>query len=455
MVTFCVVREFRPSLRSTLIIASFLAVASWLVLRIALRMDPRPATIATVCALASLLALRLAFARPQHGLHLDDEGLSIRSGNDARIVPWSLVRRLALAYGEVETRRGVARVQYARIELASGPPVAFADLSALDGAEVVMEETPTPVIDIADPEILLGIIAERIGAREFLPAPARVPLPRAANRLGGLGAGVILMRSGFFAVLAIAISNTLWDAPNAEIAAVIAGIASALAVAAASQFVAGRLAFPGPTHTPAVASLFPTLLLALVTWRLFATTEHAVSAAWMLATALALALPVGPLPGASVARSIGTLAARPQSDALAAVLIAAAGAASAILLARGMKVIPIAILAGCAEGAEGYLAGLRASRLADAPRFAEWPLESLVELRSMLRASFDDDLADRSAALDRSLLERSEMLRRRRHAPLSIVIAALVGIALTVAVARHTTRLGSSAGRDAIGVLTQ
>jgi len=120
-----------------------------------------------------------------------------------------------------------------------------------------------------------------------------------------------------------------------------------------------------------------------------------------------------------------------------------------------MRVLPIAILAAMAEGAEGYLAGLRASRLADAPRFAEWPLDSLAELRSMLRASFDDDLADRAAALDRSLLERTELLRKRRPAPLSIVLAAVVGIALTVAAAHHTTRLGSAAGREALGVLTR
>jgi hypothetical protein len=447
------VREFRPSLRGTIVMATFLAFATWLLLRVALRFDPRPATIATVCALASLLALRLAFDRPRHALRLVDDGLSVRFGSDAREVPWTAIRRVGLAYGEIETRRGVARVQYARIEVSAGPPIAFADLSALDGAEVVLEDSPTPVIDVADPEVLLGIIAERINAREFLPS-ARGASPTSRNWLGGLGAAVTLFRGVFFAVLAVTVAERLWDAPTSTLAAVTAGIAAALAVAAAAQFAAGRIALPGPTHTPAVASLFPTLLASLVAWRFFGTSEHAQSAAWMLAAALALALPVAPFPGAAIARSIGIHAARPRGDAAAAILIAVAGAAAAVLLGKGMRLIPIAILAAGAEAAEGYLAGLRAARLAAAPRFAEWPLDTVAELRSMLRASYDDDLADRAAAIDRSLLERTEFLRRNRPAPLSIVVAALVSIALTAAVAHHTTRL-SSTGREAIGILVR
>ncbi len=448
-----VVREFRPSLRGTLITATFLAVASWLVLRVALRMDPRPATIATLCALSSLLALRLAFWRPRYALTLGEEGLSVRSGREAREVPWTAVRRIGLAYGELETRRGVARVPYARVELASGPPIAFADLSALDGAEVLLEGSPTPVIDVADPEVLLGIIAERIGAREFTPNADRPTLDAPRNWLGGLGAAVVVLRGVFFAVLAVTVAETLWEASNATVAAVIAGVAMALAVAAAAQFVGSRIAMPGPTHTPGIAALFPTMLAALAVWRFAATSEHGTSAAWMLATAIVLGLPVAPLPGAMIARSLGAHAARPRTDGPAATLLAIAGAVIAIMLSRGMKVLPIALLAGCAEAAEGYLAGLRASRLRAAPRFAEWPLHALSELRAMLRASFDDELADRSAALDRSMLERTELLRRRRPAPISIVLAAIVGLGLTAAVAHHTTRRADGVATEAIRIL--
>ena len=447
------VREFRPSQRNTIVTATFLAVATWLLLRVALRFDPRPATIATICALASLLALRLAFGRPHHALRPADDGLSIRDGATQREVPWTAIRRVGLAYGEIETPRGTARVQYARIEVSSGPPIAFADLSALDGAEVVLEDTPIPVIDIADPELLLGIIAERTDNRDFLPRGPAAP-GEARSWLGGLGTVVITLRGIFFAVLAVAAAEILWTAPSATIVGAIGGLAAALSVSAGAQFVGSRIALPGRTYTPSVAALFPTFLAALAAWRLFAATEHAPTAGWILAGALTLALPVGPLPGAAIARSIGAWAARPRTDAPAALLIAATGALSALLLARGLRVVPVALLAGTAEAAEAYVAGLRANRLTAAPRFSQWPVDMVAQLRDMLRASFDDDLADRTTALDRSQLARTEYLRRNRPAPVGLVLAAIASIACTTAVAVHGVR-GNDSARDALAVLSR
>jgi hypothetical protein len=299
----------------------------------------------------------------------------------------------------------------------------------------------------------LGIVADKIGAKEFLPTSTS-PARSRSSTLGGLGSVLISVRAAFLAVLSAAIGEALWDASQSQVAEAVAGIAGAIAVVAAVRVLAMRV--PGARGAEGAGLLGLAICLGGVFWiqHSAGAPEHALAAAWALTTSLALALPVAPMPGAGIARAAGRLSARRPSDRLAAVLIAALGIATALLLFRGMKLLPIALVASGAEGAEAYLAALRDEHLSRAPRFARWPPEAVAELRAMLRASYTDDVGTQELDLDREALRRVESLRRVRSAP-AWAIALVVGLAIAGAwtgraALHHVETAGVS---DAIRVL--
>src|SRR6185369_3298738 len=114
-------------------------------------------------------------------VQVTDSGLLVRNGPSERRVYWQHIEKIHLVAGEVDTPDGTARVHYASLTVTHGPPVAFADLSPLGGgANISLPEASVPIIDVGDPDVLVGLVAERIGASEFLPpapAPAQGAIP--------------------------------------------------------------------------------------------------------------------------------------------------------------------------------------------------------------------------------------------------------------------------------------
>lgn len=95
--------------------------------------------------------------------------------------------------------------------------------------------------------------------------------------------------------------------------------------------------------------------------------------------------PSWPMPGGYVARRVGRWFASTRDEVTAVML--AAGVFTAWLYARGLVLLPTALVAGGFEAAEGYHASRRHAHLASLPRFREWSAEGLARWRALLVAA--------------------------------------------------------------------
>lgn len=282
------VAPFRPSLRETVLRLMLLATTTWLLLRMALRLDVQVVTVMTVTALTAMLALRIARRGPQTELVAEADMLRVRGPDGERAIPWGALESVRLAAGDVTTARGDVRVLYAHVDLAHGPPLAFSDLSSLGSPKLRTAEGDAPVLNVEDPETLLGRIAERLNASEFLPHAAQ----GAADARGPwlVASPLSTARLGLMALLVSRVIPLVWADRDATMAA-LGGATAILAPHALVRFWLQRGG--GSTQSevgapPAIAAgCVPALALSVVLQR----AGLGAVVGWALGTAIVCALP--------------------------------------------------------------------------------------------------------------------------------------------------------------------
>jgi hypothetical protein len=402
---------------------AWLAASTWIVLRVLLRLDLRETTVTTVGALGAMLALRIAWRAPHAHVEVSCAGLRIVGPDGERTVPWAVIERVRLTAGEVNTERGVVRVSYAQVDVTHGRPVAFADLAPLGSPHLRTVEGDAPILDVGDPELLLGAIAERIDAREFLPPEGQRHEVEPADPWFRATPLAVLR----LAVGVLVVQRTLGLVTDGDRLAVsCAGIMAVLGSGMLTHAVLQRFHASPEESAPAV--LVATSLTAL-TLAALASRELG---AWSLTTALVLALPAWPMPGGLLARRAGRLLAR-TPDVVGAVLVAVLGVAAAWGYGLGHVLLPTALVAGGLEAAEGLAASRRHERLVSLPRFRHWPPVDLARLRASLRPADRDEIGVDLSATDVVELRDASMVPPPASlAPMfvSLVAVALLGCAV-------------------------
>ncbi len=439
-------QAFRPSVRDLVPRLALLAAVSWVVLRLALGLDVRATTVATVGALGVLIALRLAWRGPYTRVLATDEALVVTGPDGERAIPWPSIERVRLTAGEVTTARGVVRVSYAHVDVAHGPPVAFADLSPLGSPRLRTVEGDAPVHDVGDPEILLGAIAEKLDAREFLPPAGRAP---EAERAGPwiTASPLATLRLGVAALVAHRLLRVIVDAD--ALMAFCAGAMAVIAPHALVRFVVQRNLRGSQSEVgapPAVAVGAMTAMLVAFPFRAMVPDA---ARAWAMVVALLCALPAWPFPGAYVARRFGRRLAG-LDDAVGAALIATLGVAAAWMYAMGLVLLPTALVAGGLEAAEGLAATRRHAQLSSLPRFRNWPPIALARLRSSLRPSQADEVETRLVAGD--VVELRDASLSPPPTALAPVVVAAIGTLIAALGARTLLTHASPLVRHAIGI---
>lgn len=102
---------------------------------------------------------------------VDEAGIESRRRGDRIRMSWGEVMKIGLATARLAMRGGEAEVRCAIVHDARGRRIAFSDLSLVGGRAVgLSREDPLPILDVGDPEILLAIVARKIGDGRFLPS---------------------------------------------------------------------------------------------------------------------------------------------------------------------------------------------------------------------------------------------------------------------------------------------
>jgi Zn-dependent protease len=147
---------------------------------------------------------RIALASWRSSIVVDERGLASRRRGTRLEMAWSEISGIELASAPLTLRSGVAEVRCAVVTDVRGRSIAFSDLSLVGGRRVgVGSDRRVLVHDVGEPEILLAIVAGRVGDRRFLPVGAPDPdgdgevteavpaAPRPRIDVAGLGALVI------------------------------------------------------------------------------------------------------------------------------------------------------------------------------------------------------------------------------------------------------------------------
>jgi hypothetical protein len=420
---------FRPSLRDTVARLTLLASATWFLLRLAARVDVRLATVMTVGALAVMFAIRLGFRKPSTELVPEPDALRVRGPEGERTIPWAVMDSLRLTAGDIPTPRGDVRVCYAQVDVAHGPPLAFADLSSLGSPRLRTAEGDAPVLDVGDPEILFGTIAERLDAREFLPSDATEP-----DEVTGpwwSASPIATLRLATVGLLTSRTLDVLWG--HETWMAALAGAGAVAAPHALVRFLAQHRAGPSQSEVGAPPALVASALTAVGLVALSGRGVPPLVAAWGVSAAMMASLPVWPMPAGYAARRLGRWLSHSADGALAA-LVTAYGVLCAWLFAKGMVVLPTALVAGALEVSEGLVASRRHAWLSALPRFRTTSPEALARLRAVLRPLGPGETVANLGPAD--LVE----LRRALAAPPGAGVSALIAAALAVGLLAVTLR---------------
>lgn len=147
---------------------------------------------------------RIAYRSWRSSVVVDEGGIESRRGSDRVRIAWQEIARIELGSARVQLRTGVADVRCAVVADSRGRRIAFSDLSFIGGRRVALGGAdPVWVHDVGEPEILLAIVARRIGDERFLPAgapevePPESPRDRRRVDVAGLGALVVKLGSKF------------------------------------------------------------------------------------------------------------------------------------------------------------------------------------------------------------------------------------------------------------------
>ena len=127
------------------------------------------AAISAAAALAASLWYYLARHRSS-AILVDDEGIGRAGRGDPTRIRWVDVKEVAIGETLLPQRDGVTPVRFCHVRGLGSRRIAFADLTYVDNHPVwIGPGTPTPVMDVADSDLLLGIVADRVGDERFLP----------------------------------------------------------------------------------------------------------------------------------------------------------------------------------------------------------------------------------------------------------------------------------------------
>jgi hypothetical protein len=435
--------RFGPGQQDAIAAGVAYVAAAWLVLHVALRLEAAVASGVAAVLACGLAWQRARVVRASPGISVEAEALVLEGSGGRRRIPWTEVTAVARAVGIVATPWGPARVGALRLQFAAGDAVAFADLSALGATEIALDDGATPVLEVAEPEVLAHIVTSRIGATDpdlVLQSPPAHPWfdGSAREALGAIALAALVLRG----------TSVLWEGSPSDAVSALAGAGLVVGLAVAARVGSHRFArgtAPDEAHLLGLAAV---LVAGLAIHSATDATSHAALGGWSLATSIALALPVPRMPGGALARALGARAVawRPL---VACAALAAAGMVPALLFARGMTVLPLALLAGLVEALDARAARLAGARLALAPRLRSLAPEARAALRAGLRASFGDARDARSDARLHRELRRIDA-RPARVATLALVAALL---ATAVVVARRSLHGTAPSARDAMRVV--
>lgn len=361
--------------------AVLLTIVSWVVLHAALGVEARAATAVTVAALAGFIALRLRSGLRKSKVVVTDTGLKVVTLEAKRSISWAALGAMKLSEGALETEGAELIVRYVHVEVLIGQNLAFSDLSTAGVQNVLAIEDSVPVIDIEDPELLFGTIAERTTSTEFLPDETSLI---SARPDGPAVSSLSHWRASLAGPLHLAFWFTVashWPELFAQNAMNCAVFFSYVALFALSE----RWALRNTSRLSPTLSAFVPLTVALLfaTVSLLAPSPSARFAP-LLSAALFVCLPIEPLPGIFTLRRLAR-GLSPAPTIVIATLSLLTIFSVIALFANGFLLLPTAIFAGLLEAFETLRASRRAERLVALPKFSRWGIAHLADLRSRLR----------------------------------------------------------------------
>lgn len=419
---------FRPSLRAVVLQSVLLATTTWLALRLALQIDSRGATLASLGALGLLLGARVLWHRPSHRVTLDDRAVQLRAEGLERSVSLDDIAQVELDAGALSDGGHTLHVGYAQVVRHDGTRFAFADLSSLGLVSLRTPDARAEIHDVGDPEFLVAMLSSR-AERPLELQDAREPPPPSAARQAAAPAPVTAIRLVLLVVAGRALVQALL-APETQPSAALAGVALTLAAyALARRGATARAPF-------ALAAAAVTASLACALSPRWVPRELA---AWSLSAALALHLPSRPFAGASLAAALGReLSRRPR--ALRAAVLALALVGAAVLFAAGPSVLALALIASVFEALEGFHASRRRRIIESSAVLSAMSVTQLARLRARLRPFSEGSVEARSRARDYAEIS----LAMRPAPPLSprgglAAAAGLVAACATAAALMHAS----------------
>lgn len=410
---------------------------------LALLMNPEWAAAAGITGLGGVVAIAwfLYTHRRAAAVVVDDEAILRTDPEDPVRIRWVDVSAVRIGEALVPHQAGGLPLRFALVQGIGKRRIAFADLTFVDHQPLfVAAPEPTPVADIADADVLLALVADRIpesGLLETLEteepeaagdAPAsspEAPAPARPRRLGvgllalavKLGAKAVAPIAGLFkgagGALALASAGLLalvfsWEGVLAlmgmllfhELGHVVAMRRAGMKVrgiyfipfmgaAAVSDDVwptrrhQAIIALAGPLWGAALTAV-PVAILA------FAGGDHsllaAIAAVWALINLLNL-LPIAPLDGGRLLSAVGySLHSRLALGLSIGALVA--GAAAAVYW--GLLLFPLLLVIGLAELASERASIDRISRLGFATEASRFSAPVLAKLRLLTRPGFPE-----------------------------------------------------------------
>ncbi|MEZ4393385.1 MAG: hypothetical protein R3A48_20045, partial [Polyangiales bacterium] len=249
---------FRPSLRAVVLQSVLLATTTWLALRLALQIDSRGATLASLGALGMLLGTRVLWHRPSHRVVLDARAAHLQGEGLERSVSLDDIARVELDAGALSDGGHTLHVGYALVTLHDGARLAFADLSSLGQVSLRTPDARAEIYDVGDPEFLVAMLSSR-AQRPLELNDAREPPPPSEAAQWAAPAPVTAARLVLLVVAGRALAHALL-APETDASAALAGVALALApYALARRAAPGRplLALAAAATTASIACALP------------------------------------------------------------------------------------------------------------------------------------------------------------------------------------------------------
>lgn len=139
-----------------------------------------------ITSLGALVAVAwyLLTQRNQYSIELDEEAIRRVEKGDAQRIRWVDVKEVALGETIVPNRTGGIRVRFAVVRGLGTQAIAFSDLTLIDGQSLTVgTPEPTKITNVAEADVLLALVADRVQDERLLPAE-EAPLSEEAGESG-------------------------------------------------------------------------------------------------------------------------------------------------------------------------------------------------------------------------------------------------------------------------------